>query len=134
MNPQKMQKRRSQISGKTIIGIDPAKGKHQAAVIDANGLPVGKPFSFKDSYQGYHQRLHRQIEQFEDFIFAVETSCNLWQRLAHHFHDQGHTVVQVSPMATHHARPFRRSSIAKRRLLPNRCQGRLSDSDDCLAR
>lgn len=105
MNPQKMQKRRSRIAGKTIIGIDPAKGKHQAAVIDANGLPVGNPFSFKDSYSGYYQRLHRQIEPLEDFIFAIETSCNLWQRLAHHLHNQNHTVVQVSPMATHHARP-----------------------------
>lgn len=105
MNPQKMQKRRSQIAGKTIIGIDPAKGKHQAAVIDANGLPVGKPFSFKDSYSGYHQRLHRQLEPLNNFIFAIETSCNLWRRLAHHLDLQGHTVVQVSPMATHHARP-----------------------------
>lgn len=105
MNPQKMQNRRSQIAGKTIIGIDPSKGKHQAAVIDANGLPVGKPFSFKDSHSGYHQRLARQIEPLENFIFAVETSCNLWQRLAHHLHGQGHSVLQVSPMATHHARP-----------------------------
>jgi len=105
MNPQKMQKRRSQIAGKTIIGIDPAKGKHQAAVIDANGLPVGKPFSFKDTYSGYHQRLHRQIDSLENFLFAIETSCNLWQRLAHHLHNQGHKVVQVSPMATHHSRP-----------------------------
>ena len=105
MNPQKMQKRRSQITGKTIIGIDPAKGKHQAAVIDSNGLPLGKPFSFKDSYSGYHQRLYRQLEPLNNFIFAIETSCNLWRRLAHHLDLQGHTVVQVSPMATHHARP-----------------------------
>ena len=34
------------VTGKTIVGIDPAKQHHQASVINHYGLQIGKSFSF----------------------------------------------------------------------------------------
>ncbi len=41
-----LQKKRRLIDGKFIVGIDPAKAKHQASVIDCAGDQVGKSLSF----------------------------------------------------------------------------------------
>ena len=40
------QNKRTRIAGKTIIGIDPGKIKHQAVIVDKTGIPVEKTFSF----------------------------------------------------------------------------------------
>ena len=45
------QERRTIIAGKTIIGIDPGKTKHQAVIIDKTGIPVEKTFSFSVCYR-----------------------------------------------------------------------------------
>ena len=37
MNHQRLQSQRETLAGKIVIGIDPAKDKHQAAVVDAHG-------------------------------------------------------------------------------------------------
>ena len=37
MNHLRLQHNRELLAGKTLIGIDPAKDKHQAAVVDAQG-------------------------------------------------------------------------------------------------
>jgi len=42
----------------------------------------------------------------EELAFAIETSCNLWDTLAFYLHGQGFTVLLVSPLSTHHARPI----------------------------
>ncbi len=34
------------VSGKVIVGIDPAKEKHQAVVVDENRMQQGRSFSF----------------------------------------------------------------------------------------
>ena len=41
-----LQLKRGMIDGMIIVGIDPAKAKHQAMVIDPIGSQLGKTFSF----------------------------------------------------------------------------------------
>ena len=105
---EKMQENERRLRGKTIIGIDPAKSKHQALVITPEGTTAGKSFSFATSHTGFTetlpQRLDQRTQNTDERVFAIETSCALWQTLALHLHEHGHDVVLVSPFSTHHAR------------------------------
>lgn len=107
-----LQNKRRLIDGKAIVGIDPAKAKHQAAVIDASGDQVGKSFSFDVSSQGYTTTLWQKLLHIlpncnpQTIDFAIETSCNLWLTLAAYLHDQGYRVLLVSPLTTYHSRPI----------------------------
>jgi hypothetical protein len=68
------------IAGKYIIGVDPAKNKHQAVVLDPSGLPLGKSFAFDVSYEGYTRILWKKISFLiptcnpQTTVFAIETS------------------------------------------------------------
>jgi len=112
MKATQLQQKRSMIDGKIIIGIDPAKVKHQAAVIDATGMQLGKSFSFDVSYEGYTNTLWQKILQTipnckpETTVFALETSCNLWLTIAFYLHSEGYRVLLVSPLTTYHSRPM----------------------------
>jgi hypothetical protein len=55
------QTQREALAGKIVIGIDPAKDKHQAAVVDAHGNQRGSSFSFAVSATGYGETLWRFI-------------------------------------------------------------------------
>lgn len=74
-----LQQKRQFVTGKYIVGIDPSKHKHQAAVIDTNGIQTGKAFTFKKTYQGYHHDLWQRLQQIipseehENIVFAIET-------------------------------------------------------------
>jgi transposase len=100
------------ISGKYIVGIDPAKAKHQAILIDPSGLQIGKSFAFDVSYEGYTNTLWKKVTFLlprcnpENTVFAIETSCNLWMTLAFYLKSEGYTVAMVSPLTTHLSRPM----------------------------
>jgi hypothetical protein len=69
------------IAGKYIIGIDPAKAKHQAVIIDPSSLQIGKSFAFDVTYEGYTQTLWKKVTILlpncnpDNTVFAIETSC-----------------------------------------------------------
>jgi len=100
------------IDGMHIVGIDPAKAKHQAVLIDAAGVQQGSSFSFDVSHSGYTEVLWRKVRQNlpnsnpKTLAFAVETSCNLWLTVCSYLHAEGYRVLLVSPLTTHHARPM----------------------------
>lgn len=112
MNHQRLQTQREQIAGKIVIGIDPAKDKHQAAVVDRDGNQRGASFSFPVNATGYSETLWRNIAKVlptcndQEVVFAIETACNLWETLAGHLRARGYSVVLVSPLSTHHSRPI----------------------------
>jgi transposase len=114
-----LQTKRRFISGKMIVGIDPANDKHQAAVIDANGIIQGNPFTFAHSYNGFHNKLWAKLKKQifplkpDQVVFAIESSCNLWQNLTYYLCSQGYTVVLVSPLTTHKSRPLMDHSFSK---------------------
>jgi len=111
MNSQSLEAKRHFINGKIIIGIDPAKLKHQATIIDSIGVPVGSTFKFSNNFFGFHTELFNSLnKRLPDFspqkvVFAVEASINLWQKLCYFLTCKGCSVITVSPLFTHHERP-----------------------------
>jgi transposase len=114
-----LNEKRQFVHDKYIVGIDPSKKKHQAAVIDKNGIQRGKSFIFKANHKGYNQvlwkRLGRIIPEINPghVVFAIETACNLWQTLAFYLAAQGYTVLLVSPLSTKHTRPVMNHDFSK---------------------
>lgn len=84
MNHLRLQAQREHLAGKIVIGIDPAKDKHQAAVVDAHGNQRGASFSFPVNATGYGETLWRNIAK-------VLPSCNT--------HD---VVFAMSPLSLDH--------------------------------
>ena len=111
---------RQALSGNFVLGIDPGKQNHCGVIIDATGQPQGSAFSFPVSREGYDEVLPVQLAERlvsgygpDNLVLAVETSCNLWITIAHHFHALGYRVVLVSPVATRHARPMLDNDFSK---------------------
>ncbi|HEM49332.1 MAG TPA: IS110 family transposase [Caldithrix sp.] len=108
---QALQIKRQFISDKIIIGIDPAKNKHQAAIINHYGLPITNSFTFANSKQGYLKLLKKVRQQTEksnnkNIVFSIETSCNLWCTLSYFLKSSGYDVLLVSPLTTKNSRPM----------------------------
>ena len=105
-----IRQKRLAIAGKSVLGIDPGKHTHCAVALNGENLPVGRAFRFDVSHQGFCQtlpaQLRRRLPDFgpENLVIAVETACDLWLTVAHHFHNQGYTVVLVSPLTTNQSR------------------------------
>jgi len=81
MKLQYLETKRHYISDKFIIGIDPAKHKHQVMVLDPEGIPVGKSFSFQNSYNGFHFKSVLKIDSdtarylFSKYLTAKDFSA-----------------------------------------------------------
>lgn len=107
-----LQDKRSMIDGMIVVGIDPAKAKHQAVIIAPTGIQIGKTFSFDVSHEGYSTTLWHKVRLLvpncnpDTVVFAIETSCNLWLTLAFYLHHEGYRVLMVSPLTTYHSRPM----------------------------
>jgi transposase len=116
---QKYMERKKRLSGKRIVGIDPAGHTHQAAVIDEDGVQMGRSFTFRVSYQGYTEKLWKELGRIlgsygpDNLVFAVETSCALWKSITDYLSDQGYAVELVSPLTTYHSRPLMNHDFSK---------------------
>lgn len=114
-----LQMKRHFITGKTVVGIDPAKLKFDAAVIDCNGLLQGKTFTFENSHEGFKKQLWTFMDQRFSFyskhntVFAIEAACNLWQKLADYISHLGFSVVVINPLCTYKARSLINHSFSK---------------------
>jgi len=113
-----LQTKRQFIADKVLVGIDPGRDKHQAAIIDAAGIALCKPFRFKPDFAGFNKLL-KQLNTLElkinprNCVIAIERSCNLWRTLAHYLHSKGFSVVLVSPVITKRSRPFFNHDFSK---------------------
>jgi hypothetical protein len=73
---------RNKEAGKTIIGIDSPKDKHQSAVVDAHGNQRGASLSFAVSSASYSDVLWRNVAKIlsngnaRNIVFAVETQAS----------------------------------------------------------
>ena len=119
MSYQALQMKRRFVAEKVIVGVDPAKAKHQAAAIDAQGVQMGDSFSFKHSYEGFSITLWQKLNELgaladpKTLVFAIESSCNLWQSLSAYLQQRGFTVLLVSPLTTYHSRSFLNHDFSK---------------------
>ena len=112
---EELARKRRHVHGRYVVGIDPAKDKHQVQVLTPEGLPLGPSFSFRNNFDGFHHKLFKRLGRLlpelsqSDYaahlVFAVETSCNLGKPLVHFLHAQGMPLALVSPLTTRHARP-----------------------------
>ena len=111
MNSKSLEVKRHFIKDKIIIGIDPAKKKHQAVILDTAGIPICNSFKFTNNYQGFNYDMWKIIKTHikdlnpDNVVFAVEISINLWQKLCAYLTGKGFTVLMVSPLFTWHERP-----------------------------
>ena len=111
MKLQSLETKRHYISDKFVVGIDPAKEKHQAMVLDPKGIPLGRSFSFPNSTNGFHFKLWQKLKTMpfnptpENTAFAVEISINFWQKICYYLSEKGYTVLMVRPITTKHERP-----------------------------
>ena len=110
-NQKVLAEKKAAVYGKYIIGIDPAKVNHRAAIFDPKGIQIGKSFSFKNSRPGFLNMLKKarlRIPEInnDNTVIAIETSCNLWHVVLRWFHEQGFQMVLVSPLSTKHSRPL----------------------------
>ncbi len=55
--------KRQAVAGKWILGIDPAKERQTAILIDPSGETQGSSFSFKVTSQGFRETLPKQLER-----------------------------------------------------------------------
>lgn len=122
----KLQAHRHFTHGRYLVGIDPAKDRHQVQILAPDGLPTGSTFSFSHSFTGFHHQLWKRLaarlpelahlprhELSEHLVFAVEASCNLWTNLVEYLRGHGCRVVLVSPLSTCHARPAKSGDFSR---------------------
>ena len=115
----KHQERKRNIVGKKVIGIDPAKEKHQVTVIDEHGMQMGNSFSINVSHKGFNEDLWKKIGKIlgkfrkQEVVFAIESSCDLWRVFAGYLQNRGYTVVLVSPLITYKTRSTINNDFSK---------------------
>jgi len=115
----KHQERKKVMRGMKVIGIDPAKEKHQVTVIDEHGIQMGESFSINVSHKGFNEDLWKKLNKIlgkfrkEEVVFAIESSCNLWKVLAEYLQNKGYTVLLVSPLITSKTRPTINNDFSK---------------------
>jgi transposase len=115
----KHQERKRTIAGKKVIGIDPAKEKHQVTVIDENGIQMGDSFSINVTHKGFNEDLWEKLGKVvgkirkQEVVFAIESSCDLWRVFASYLYSRGNTVVLVSPLTTYKTRPTINNDFSK---------------------
>jgi len=146
MHSSRRSRKRQAVAGKWILGIDPAKERHTAALLTPSGDIQGTSFSFDVTAHGFRETLPTQLgkrlspSKAKQLVIAVVTSRNLWRTIAAHCHGEGYTVLLVSPLTTKHARPlqshdFSRTDPKDARLIAENAQKgcfdpyRTSDSD-----
>ena len=95
------------------IGIDIAKRSHQAAVTDASGELIVKPFSFKNSALGFAQFLSVLEENsvaYSCCVIGLEATGHYWYPLYFFLVEQKFTVKVFNPIQT---AAFREIAIRK---------------------
>lgn len=102
-----------------IVGVDIAKRKHWASIMDGpTELPVGKPFSFDNTRDGFH-RLLAQIAQAQGqtgasrVVVGMEPSGHYWKALAWFLKESGVPLVTVNPAHVKRAKEFDDNSPTK---------------------
>lgn len=85
------------------LGIDIAKRKHVAALLDDNGKRVFKNFSFTNTMEGVNRLLDR-INQvgfsIENLLIGMEATGHYWMILYHFLSNAGFQVRLINPLMT----------------------------------
>jgi transposase len=91
------------VIGKAIVGVDVAKSKHCACIIENYGRTLRKPFRFENTREGL-DRLEAEIKlvstkpDITGVVIGMEPTGHYWKPLAFWLQEHGYTVVLVNPM------------------------------------
>ena len=91
-----------------IVGIDIAKRKHEAAVIDGEGTVIIKPFSFTNNCSGYNRLLAMLAKAklpLDEVSFAMEATGHYWLALFTRLQKEGFRVQVINPVQTNSLHP-----------------------------
>ena len=93
-------------------GIDVAKRKHSAMVLNTKSETVKQNFTFKNDRQGFDTLLH-ELEPFaEQLLIALEATGHYWLSLYEVLTSTVYQVVVLNPLQVH---AYQRSGIRKRK-------------------
>lgn len=86
-----------------VIGMDIAKHKHYAAMVDERGRELKKPFPVFQSRIGFEQ-FYVSIEEAKrevgktEILVGIEPTGHYWLNLAYFLKEKGIPLVMVNPM------------------------------------
>jgi transposase len=109
-----------------VVGIDVAKSKHFAVVLDPLGQTIQPPFSFPNDATGF-QHLRDRVTELGDrhligqWLFGFEASGGYEKPLASYLAQSGYDVVQVSSYSVKRYREMMTGSVDK------------NDAKDCVS-
>lgn len=96
--------RRTLVRGNVlIVGVDIAKKKHFARIVNGFGDELAKPFSFTNNITGF-ERIESKIVQLQAktgadrVVVGMEPTGHYWKALGWWLRERGHLVVMVNPM------------------------------------
>lgn len=84
-----------------IVGVDIAKRKHEAIVIDSEGAILCKPFSFTNDAAGFAKllfKLNALSDRPEDFEVGMESTSHYWYALKEALDRRGYLVHVLNPI------------------------------------
>lgn len=93
-------------------GIDVAKRKHSAMVINEQSETVKQNFTFKNDRQGFDKLLQELGPYAEQMLIALEATGHYWLSLYEVLTTAGYQVVVLNPLQVH---AYQRSGIRKRK-------------------
>ena len=86
-----------------IVGIDIAKHKHQAVIINEQGIALCKPFAITNSNEGVNKLLDfiaRYSPNNDDVVIGMEATGHYWLTLYSALTEHGFTVHVINPIQT----------------------------------
>jgi transposase len=93
-----------------FCGIDVAKRKHVALIIDDTGKALGPAFSIQNSRSGFDQMLAKLRAQSEPVTIGLEATGHYWLALYEELTEQGYPVTVLNPFQV---AAYRRSGLRK---------------------
>ena len=109
-----------------VVGIDVAKNKHFAVILDPVGQTIQAPFSFENSRAGFDALIDRvedlgRRHLIAHWVFGFEASGGYEKPLATYLVEKKQDVVQVSSVAVKRHREMMTNSVDK------------NDAKDCIS-
>lgn len=91
-------------------GIDIAKKKHVAAILDNDGESLCKPITFTNTASGFEEIISRLRSFDQNVLVGLEATGHYWLVLYEKFSDAGFKIVVLNPLQV---AAYRRSGIRK---------------------
>lgn len=93
-----------------FCGIDIAKKKHDAVIVDGEGNTQGKPFTILNTATGFEELISRLQSLDQNVLIGLEATGHYWLALYERLSDAGFKIVVLNPLQI---AAYRRSGIRK---------------------